>query len=99
MGLACADAVDAVVTWLQNDAEVAAVALRKGAESLETIPIAYSAARLRRHLAARLIELGDREGALEELRHVHAVFTRLGAKHELQKTLDNFRENEAEPPG
>ena len=98
LGLAWADAVDALVTWLQGDPEVGAVSLRKGAESLETIPLTYEAACMRRQLAGRLAEVGDREGALEELRHVHEVFTRLGARHELEATIGMFRQIDAEPP-
>ena len=43
-------------------------------------------------------EMGDREGALEELRYVHEVFTRLGCRFELEKTIGQFGENDAEPP-
>jgi len=95
---AWADGVDALVTWLRGDAEIGAVSLRRGAESLETIPLTYEAARMRRQLAGRLAEIGDREGALEELRHVHEVFTRLGARHELEETIGQFRQIDAEPP-
>jgi len=98
LGLAWADACDAVLTWLLGDPKKGAVALRKGAEALDSIPLLYDATRLRRQLAGRLAEIGDREGALTELRHVHEVFTRLGAKHELEKTIGQFGELEAEPP-
>ena len=98
LGLAWADACDAVLGWLQGDPESGAVSLRKGVESLETIPLTYEAARLRRQLAGRLAEIGDRDGSLTELRHVHEVFTRLGAKHELDKTIIMFGEIDAEPP-
>jgi class 3 adenylate cyclase/tetratricopeptide (TPR) repeat protein len=98
LGLAWADACDAVLTWLEGDAQRGAVALRKGAESLEGIPLAYEASRLRRQLAGRLAEIGDRAGALAELRRVHEAFTRLGAKPELAKTLEQFEELSAAPP-
>ena len=98
MGLAWADACDAILTWLQSDPEAGAVALRKGAESLETIPLTYEAAQLRRHLAARLVEMGDRDGAIEELRRAHGVFTRLRARFELGKTIVQFQEIDAKPP-
>ena len=52
----------------------------------------YDAARVRRQLAGRLAELGDRDRALTELRHVHAIFRRLGAKSELAKTVVQFDE-------
>ena len=98
MGLAWADAADALIAWLQGDPEVGAVALRKGAESLESIPLVYEAACLRRQLAGRLAEIGDREGALQELNYVHEVFTRLRCRHELERTIVMFGENDAEPP-
>ena len=99
LGFAWADACDAVLAWLEGNAEAGAASLRQGAESLETIPLTYEAARLRRQLAGRLAEVGDREGALLELGRVHHVFEELGAKGELQKTVEMFREMDVTPPG
>ena len=59
---------------------------------MEAIPLVYETSRLRRQLARRLAEIGDREGALVELRGVHAAFTRLGARPDLEKTLRQFAE-------
>lgn len=56
------------------------------------------AARIRRQLAGRLAEIGDREGALTELRQVHDTFLHMGAKDELQKTRIQFKELDARPP-
>ncbi len=98
LGLAWADASDGIITWLQGDMGAGVDSMRKGAESFEKIPLRYEAARVRRQLAGRLAEMGDREGALEELRHVHEVFTRLGARFELEKAIGQFREIDAEPP-
>ena len=56
------------------------------------------AARIRRQLAGRLADIGDREGALTELRHVHDIFRRMGAKEELRKTRIQFKELDARPP-
>jgi DNA-binding CsgD family transcriptional regulator len=56
------------------------------------------AARLRRQLAGRLAETGDREGALQELRKVHDMFLRMGAEGELMKARSMFREIGAKPP-
>ena len=53
---------------------------------------------MRRQLAGRLADLGDREAALEELRRVHDVFQRIGAKPELKKTRGMFRELDTRPP-
>jgi len=98
LGIAWADAGDAALTWLEGGAEKGAVGLRRGAEAMETIPLVYEAAKLRRQLAGRLADVGDREGAIEELRYVHAVFARLGAAPELEKTLIQFDEVGAERP-
>ena len=98
LGNAWAEAGEAALTWLEGGAEKGAIGLRRGAEAMESIPLVYEAAKLRRQLAGRLAEIGDREGAIAELRHVHDVFERLGARPELEKTLVQFREVGAEPP-
>lgn len=98
LGLAWVDACDALVVWLSGEPERAIELLRRGAEQLEAIPLVWDAARLRRHLAGRLRDLGDREGALEELRRVHEVFAELGAEGELSKTREQIRELGARPP-
>ena len=72
--------------------------LRQAAESLEAIPVIPDAARVRRQLAGRLADLGDRDGALAELRRVHDIFAQLGAEDELNKTRAQFREVGARPP-
>ena len=98
VGLAWLDAFAAVKVWYGGDIERATVLLRKAAEKLENVPMIYDAARLRRQLAGRLADLGDRDGALEELRHVHDVFKRIGAEPELKKTRGMFRELDTRPP-
>lgn len=98
LGLVWADACDAVLTWLQGDPERGAVALRAGVESLETIPLTFEAAKLRRQLAGRLAEIGDIDGAVAELHKAHAVFVHLGARPELEATRNQFEEVGADPP-
>jgi len=98
LGLAWADAGDAAIEWLEGGAEQGAIGLRKGAEAMEGIPMAYEAAKLRRQLAGRLSDIGDRDGAIRELQHVHGVFKKLGARPELEKTIAQFAEIGAEPP-
>jgi tetratricopeptide (TPR) repeat protein len=97
LAFAWAEVCDGILTWLQNDATMGVDSLRSAAEALEKIPMVYDAARVRRQLAGRLAELGDRDGALTELRHVHAIFRRLGAAPELAKTLVQFEELGIEP--
>jgi DNA-binding CsgD family transcriptional regulator/tetratricopeptide (TPR) repeat protein len=99
LGMAWADSADAVLAWLAGDPHRGAELLRGACEALDAIPIVADAARLRRQLAGRLAEIGDREGAIHELRRVHDVFARLGIERELDKTRGQFRELGAKPPG
>ena len=56
------------------------------------------AVRLRRQLAGRLAETGDREGALDELRRVHDTLVALGAEPELERTRAMFKELDTRAP-
>jgi DNA-binding CsgD family transcriptional regulator len=98
VGLAWADTCRALVAWMQGDLVLAATLIREACGSLEAIPVIPDAARLRRQLAGRLAEIGDRDGALHELRIVHDIFLRLGAEDELAKARGMFREVGAKPP-
>lgn len=98
LGLAWADACDALVAWLEGDSERAIGLIRDAAEELEAIPFVHDAARVRRQLAGRLADAGRRDEAVSELRRVHEIFDGLGARPELAKTRDQFRELDARPP-
>lgn len=98
VGLAWAETCRALAVWLGGDPAGATRLIRDACQSLEAIPMLGDAARLRRQLAGRLAETGDREGALLELRKVHDMFLRMGAEHELSKARDMFREIGAKPP-
>ena len=98
IGMAWADAFEAIKVWHAGDIERASGLLRKAAEALDAVPMVFDAARIRRQLAGRLADLGDREGALQELRTVHEVFARMGAEAELGKTRGMFRELGVRPP-
>jgi len=98
LGLAWADACDALLSWLRGDIEAGIQRLAEAAARLEAIPAIPDAARLRRHFAARLRDHGDREASLRELRNIHDVFVRLGAERELDKTREQIRELGARPP-
>ena len=98
LGLAWADACDALVTWLSGDIEGGSVRLRAAADRLEGIPMVFDAARVRRQLAGRLAELDRTAEALSELRRAHTIFRDLGAEPELEKTWEMFRELETRPP-
>jgi DNA-binding CsgD family transcriptional regulator len=98
LGLAWADACDALVAWLGGDSDTGAVLLRQAAEQLEAVPFMPDATRLRRQLAGRLAETGQREAAVRELRTVHDRLLYLGAEQELRKARQQFREMGLRPP-
>jgi DNA-binding CsgD family transcriptional regulator/tetratricopeptide (TPR) repeat protein len=98
LGLAWADACDALVQALDGNTERAISLLRGAAEALEAIPFVPDAARLRRRLAMALADSGEREEATRELRRAHEVFAHLGAEPELDATRDQLRELGARPP-
>jgi DNA-binding CsgD family transcriptional regulator len=99
LGLAWADAVDAIVPFVEGDPAAAVPRMRAAIEKLEAVPYVPYAARLRRILAGRLADVGDRDGAISELRRVHDTFVKLGAQRELEKTRVQFQEVGARPPG
>ena len=97
-GLGWLAAWEGIKVWYSGDLERAVPLLRKAAEDLEAVPMIYDAARLRRQLAGRLADLGDRDAALKELRLAHEVFVRIGAEPELKKTRGMFGELDTRPP-
>jgi len=98
LGMAWSEICEALVTWLEGDSAAGARAMARGAEALEEMGLLPDSARLRRQVAGRLAELGDREGAVRELRHVHDILSALGAEPELEKARGQFRELGARPP-
>jgi DNA-binding CsgD family transcriptional regulator/tetratricopeptide (TPR) repeat protein len=98
LGLAWADACDALVAMLSHETERAVTLLQGAVAALEAIPHVPDAARVRRQLARVLAETGDRDGAMRELRRAHEVFAHLGAEHELDATREQLRELGARPP-
>jgi DNA-binding CsgD family transcriptional regulator len=84
--------------WLSGDVERGLGLMRDAASALEGIPYLPDATRLRRQIAGRLAELGDKDGALHELRHVHGTLLRFGAVEELERTRRQFAELGARPP-
>jgi DNA-binding NarL/FixJ family response regulator len=98
LGQAWSSACDALVAWLEGDSERGAVLLRSAAEQLEALPFIPDATRLRRQLAGRLAEIGERDAALRELRLVHDRLQQLGAEQELRKARLQFRELGSRPP-
>jgi DNA-binding CsgD family transcriptional regulator len=98
LGLAWADATDALLTYLTGDARDAVPLLRDAASALEAVPFVFDAARLRRLIGRAMVDAGDREGAERELRRAHDVFVRLGAQGEIRATREQLRALGARPP-
>ena len=99
LGMAWATASDALVARLRDrDLARAAELLHAAADQLDAIPFVFDAARIRRNLAQLLKELGDRTGAMRELRRAHDVFARIGAEAELNAAREQLRELGARPP-
>ncbi|MEJ2203100.1 MAG: AAA family ATPase [Gemmatimonadota bacterium] len=98
LGMAWADACDALVRWKRGDPEGGAQGMMQAAEKLEEIPMIPYAVRIRRQLAARLRDIDRKEEAVAELLHIHDVFAKLGAEIELEKTRKQLRELDVRPP-
>ena len=98
LGLAWADTCDALVVMVGGDRERAVRMMRTAIAQLESVPFMGDAARLRRHLARALAQIGERDEALRELRQAHDQFARLGAATELEATRNQLRELGARPP-
>jgi DNA-binding CsgD family transcriptional regulator len=98
LGLAWAEACEALVVWLRGDLAGGVARLREAARALERIPMIPDAARIRRQLAGRLADLGEREAALSELRAVHDTLARLGNRRELEKARKLFQKLDSRPP-
>jgi tetratricopeptide (TPR) repeat protein len=94
---AWARAADGILAWLKGDTEKGVGLLRKGAELLEEIPMVFEGTRVRRQLAGRLLELGEREAALREAQRVLEVFRTLEAKEEVESALRLFGELGVDP--
>jgi DNA-binding CsgD family transcriptional regulator len=99
LGLAQADACEGLLAWFRDgDARRAIPLLRSSVEALEEIPFPPQAAKIRRRLAGALMEIGEREEGMRELRKAHDVLARLGATTELTGTRDEMRERGVRPP-
>jgi DNA-binding CsgD family transcriptional regulator len=68
-------------------------------EGLEEVPFIFDAARLRREIARRHVELGNPEAAVQVLEEACAIFERLGAEGELEGARAQLRELGATPRG
>lgn len=99
LGLAYADACDGLLAWFRDgDPRRAIDLLRSSVDQLEAIPFPPQAAKIRRRLAGALMEVGEREEGMRELRKAHDVLAKLGASAELTGTREEMRERGVRPP-
>jgi DNA-binding CsgD family transcriptional regulator/tetratricopeptide (TPR) repeat protein len=99
LGLAYADGCDGLLARFRDGDPARAIELlQSSVEQLEAIPFPPQAAKIRRRLAGALVEVGDREGGMRELRKAHDVFARIGATVELDGTREEMRELGVRPP-
>jgi DNA-binding CsgD family transcriptional regulator len=99
LGLAYADACDGLIKWFaEGNPRDATELLRSAIDQLDAIPFPPQAARVRRKLAGALVETGEREEGMRELRKAHDVLARLGAAEELTGTREEMRDRGVRPP-
>src|SRR4051812_26077265 len=99
LGLANADACDGLLAWFRDGNPRRGIELlRSSVDQLEAIPFPPQAAKIRRRLAGALMEVGEREEGMRELRKAHDVLARLGASSELTGTREEMRERGVRPP-
>jgi DNA-binding NarL/FixJ family response regulator len=91
LGLAWANAADALVAQLRDQRPDAARQMLDAADALDAVPFVLHGARLR-HKAAQLLDAsGDVEGTIRELKRAHDVFAQLGAQREWRETRSQLR--------
>lgn len=98
LGLAWADAADALRKLLGGEHAAAVAMLRRASDALEAVPYMEHAALVRRQLAIALEASGDRAGAIRELRRTHDVLERLGAAPALADVRRRLRALGSRPP-
>jgi DNA-binding CsgD family transcriptional regulator len=99
LGLAFSDACDALlVLYRDNNAARAIPLLRSAADQFEAVPLPVQSARVRRRLAYALLDNGERDEGMRDLKRAHEVFVRLRATGELDATREALRELGVRPP-
>ncbi|MDQ6717468.1 MAG: AAA family ATPase [Gemmatimonadota bacterium] len=99
LGLAFSDACDALlVLYRDNDPAKAISLLRSAADQFDAIPLPVQSARVRRRLAYALMDNGQPEEGMRELKSAHEVFVKLRATGELDATREALRELGVRPP-
>lgn len=99
LGLAFSDACDALLVLYRDSEPGRAISLlRSSADQFDAIPLPVQSARVRRRLAYALIDDGQADEGMRELKKAHDVFVKLRAKGELDATREALRELGVRPP-
>lgn len=99
LGIACADGCDGLLAiHRDHDYPRGIQLLRSCAEQLEEIPFPPWAARIRHRLGRALLETGEREEGMRELRKAHEVLARLGHSDALDLAREDLRGIGVRPP-
>ena len=99
LGVACADGCDGLLAiHRDHDYPRGIQLLRSCAEQLEEIPFPPWAARIRHRLGRALLETGEREEGMRELRKAHEVLARLGHSGALDLAREDLRGIGVRPP-
>jgi DNA-binding CsgD family transcriptional regulator len=97
IGVILAEAGEAMSAMLRGTTQPLLDKVIAAVEKIESIPLAYDGARLRAEIARRLVEMGDRDGAIRQLNRAFDVFARIGAAGELERARAHLRELDARP--
>jgi predicted ATPase/DNA-binding CsgD family transcriptional regulator len=97
LGLAWAEAGEALAAMLRGTTPALLQRVVDSLAGLEQVPFIFDAARLRREIARRHVELGDHAAAVRVLEEACAIFERLGAERELAGAREQLRELGAVP--
>lgn len=92
LGLAWAEVGESLVGMLRGTTQPLLDRVIRAADVLERVPFVFDAARLRREIARRHLELGDRDAAVRALELARAQFEKLGAAKELVGATEQLRE-------
>ena len=91
LGLAYAEATEALLQRFRDERRDAHVRLIAAADHLSAVPFLFPAARLRLNAAQLLTDDGRPEAAVRELRIAEDVFARMGAVRELRIVREQLR--------
>jgi DNA-binding CsgD family transcriptional regulator len=97
IGVIHAEVGEAMSAMLRGTTQPLLDKVIEAVEKMDTIPLAFDAARLRMEIARRHVELGDRESAIRQLNHAFETLSRLGAANELERAKAQLRELDVRP--